>query len=130
MAVTYSTAMKTVRMQAVADDIDEGAGAGTIEIGTSGMATVLATFQLTEPCGTVSGDTLTFDMDPDISDTSADDTGTAAAAQIKDGGGVVVISGLTVTTVAVGTGDIQLDSVSITAGQTVTLATGTIQHAT
>ena len=129
MAVTYSTATKTVRMQAVADDIDEGAGAGTIEIGTSGMATVLATFQLTEPCGTVSGDTLTFDMDPDIDATASAD-GTAAAAQIKDGGGVVVISGLTVTTVAVGTGDIQLDSVSITNGQTVTLATGTIQHAT
>lgn len=130
MAVTYSTAMKTKRMQAVADDIDEGAGAGTLEIGTTAMGTVLATFQLTEPCGLVATDTLTFDMDPDISDTSADATGTAAAAQIKDGGGVVVISGLTVTTVAVGTGDIQLDSVSITAGQTVTLATGTIQHAT
>lgn len=127
MAVTYSTAMKTVRMQAVVDDIDAGAGAGTLEIGTTGMATVLATFQLVEPCGTVSGDTLTFDMDPDISDTSADATGTAAAAQIKDGGGVAVITGLTVGTSGT---DIILDSVSITAGQTVTLATGTIQHAT
>jgi len=127
MAVTYSTAMKTVRMQAVVDDIDAGAGAGTLEIGTSGMGTVLATFQLTEPCGTVSGAVLTFDMDPDISDTSADATGTAAAAQIKDGSGVAVITGLTVGTSAT---DIILDSVSITSGQTVTLAIGTITHAT
>lgn len=127
MAVTYSTAMKTDRMQAVADHIDAGVGAGTLEIGTTGMALVLATFQLVEPVGTVSGDTLTFDFDPDISDTSADNTGTAAAAQIKDGSGVVCISGLTVGTSGT---DIVLDSVSITAGQTVTLATGTIQHAT
>jgi len=135
MAVTYSTAMKTVRMQAVVDDIDAGAGAGTLEIGTagtleigtSGMGTVLATFQLTEPCGKVSGAVLTFDMDPDISDTSADATGTAAAAQIKDGSGVAVITGLTVGTSAT---DIILDSVSITSGQTVTLAIGTITHAT
>lgn len=125
MAVTYSTAMKTKRMQAVADDIDEGAGAGTLEIGTSGMAQVLATFTMTEPCGTVSGDTLTFDFDPDLS-TTASATGTAAAAQIKDGSGVAVITGLTVGT---GGTDIVLDSTSITSGQTVTLATGTLQHA-
>ena len=126
MAVTYSTAMKTVRMQAVADDIDEGAGAGTLEIGTTAMGAVLATFTLTEPCGTVSGDTLTFDFDPDLS-VSASGSGTAAAAQIKDGSGVAVITGLTVGTSGT---DIVLDSVSITSGQTVTLATGTLQHAT
>ena len=61
------------------------------------------------------------------SDTSADATGTAAAAQIKDGGGVVVISGLTVGTTG---SDINLDSVSITLGQTVTLSSATITHAT
>lgn len=125
MAVTYSTAMKTVRMQAVANDIDEGVGAGTLEIGTTAMGSVLATFTLTEPCGTVSGDTLTFDFDPDLS-TTASATGTAAAAQIKDGSGVVVISGLTAGTSGT---DVILDSVSITSGQTVTMATGTLQHA-
>lgn len=126
MAVTYSTAMKSLRMQAVADGIDAGAGAGSLEIGTTGMASVLATFTLTEPCGTVTNGVLTFDFDPDISDTSADNSGTAAEARIKDGGGTAVITGLTV---GVGTGDIQLDSTSITAGQTVTLTTGTITHA-
>ncbi|MCR4302107.1 MAG: hypothetical protein NUV51_10890 [Sulfuricaulis sp.] len=126
MAVTYSTAMKTLRMQAVADGIDAGASAGTIEIGTAAMAAVLAVFTLPEPCGTVSGAVLTLDMDPDISDTSADGDGTAAAAQIKNGDGTVVISGLTVGTSGA---DINLDSVSITTGQTVTLTGGTITHA-
>jgi len=126
MAVTYSTAMKTLRMQAVADGIDAGVGAGTLEIGTAGMAAVLAVFQLVEPVGTVSGAVLTLDFDPDISDTSADGTGTAAAAQIKDGSGVAVITGLTVGTSGT---DIILDSTSITAGQAVTITAGTLTHA-
>lgn len=126
MAVTYSTACKQARLEAVIAQIDGGSGAGTLEIGTSGMGTVLATLTLADPCGSASGATLTFDFDPDISDSSADATGTAAAAQIKDSNGTVVISGLTVGTSGT---DIVLDSVSITAGQTVTLTTGTITHA-
>jgi hypothetical protein len=126
MAVTYSTAVKTLRMQAVADAIDAGASSGTLEIGTTAMGSTLATFTLVEPCGTVSGAVLTLDFDPDISDSSADASGTAAAAQIKNGSGTVVISGLTVGTSGT---DIVLDSTSITAGQTVTLTAGTITHA-
>ena len=126
MAVTYSAAVKTLRMQAVADAIDAGVSSGTLEIGTAGMAAVLAVFQLVEPCGTVSGAVLTLDFDPDISDTSADGTGAAAAAQIKDGDGVAVITGLTVGTSGT---DIILDSTSITAGQTVTLTAGALTHA-
>lgn len=126
MAVTYSTAAKTARMQAIVAQIDAGAGPGTLEIGTTGMASVLATLTLADPCGTVSGAVLTFDFDPDISDTSADNTGTAAVAQIKDSNGTVIISGLTVGTSGT---DVVLDSVSITAGQTVTLTTGAIIHA-
>lgn len=126
MAIVYSAAIKTARMQAVADLIDAGVGAGSIEIGTNGMSTVLATFALPEPCGTAAAGVLTLDMDPDLQDVSADATGTAAAAQIKDGDGNIVISGLTVGTSGT---DIVLDSVSITAGQTVTLTDGTITHA-
>lgn len=126
MAVTYATSVKTARMTAVRDAIDAGVGAGTLEIGTTAMGTVLAVFQLVEPCGTVSGAVLTLDFDPDISDVSADATGTAAAAQIKDGSGVAIITGLTVGTSGT---DIILDSTSITAGQTVTLTTGTLTHA-
>lgn len=126
MAFTYSTAAKTARLQAVVDLLDSGSGSAKLEIGTAGMASLLAEFTLPEPCGTVSGDVLTFDFDPDISDSSANNGGTAAEAQIKDGDGNVVISGLTV---GVGSGDVQLDSVTITAGQTVTITAGTITHA-
>lgn len=126
MAVTYTTAVKTARMQAVADAIDGSATAGTLEIGTAGMASVLATFTLADPCGSAAAGVLTLDFDPDISDTSADNSGTAAAARIKNGDGTDVITGLTAGTSGT---DIVLDSVSITAGQTVTITAGTITHA-
>lgn len=125
MAVNYDATTKTARMQAVVDKIDAQATAGTLEIGNAGFAAVLATFALVKPCGTVSGSVLTFDFDPDISDTSADATGTAAEARIKDGLGTVIISGLTVGTSGT---DVIIDNTSITAGQTVTLTTGTITH--
>lgn len=125
MAVTYSTAAKTARMAAVIAQIDGGAGAGKLKIRDSSNV-VLATITLADPSGTASGGILTFDFDPDVSDTSADASGTAANAIITDSNDVTVISGLTVGTSAA---DIILDSVSITAGQTVTLTTGTITHA-
>lgn len=126
MAVTYSTAAKTARMNAVIAQIDAGSGAGTLEIGTAAMASVLAVLTLADPCGTAASGVLTFDFDPDIADSSADNSGTAAAARIKDSDGTVIISGLTVGTSGT---DIVLDSVAITAGQTVTLTAGTITHA-
>lgn len=126
MAVTYSTAAKTARMAAVIAQIDAGAAAGTLEIGTTGMGSVLAILTLADPCGSAASGVLTFDFDPDISDASANASGTAAEARIKDSDGTVIISGLTVGTSGT---DIVLDSVSITAEQTVTLTTGTITHA-
>lgn len=126
MAVTYTTAVKTARMNAVKDQIDAGAGAGKLEIGTSGMASVLATITLADPCGTVTNGVLTFSSMP-RSDTSADASGTAAAARIRDSNDVDIVTGLTVGTSGT---DIILDSVSITAGQTVTINSATITHAT
>jgi hypothetical protein len=125
MAVTYSTAVKTARMGAVITQIDVGAGASTLEIGTTGFASTLVTINLVDPCGTAASGVLTFDFDPDISAT-ASAGGTAAEARIKDGNGTICISGLTVGTAAT---DIILDSVSITSGQTVTITAGTITHA-
>lgn len=126
MAVTYTTAVKTARMNAVKDQIDAGAGAGVLEIGTSGMASVLATITLADPCGTVTNGVLTFSGMP-RSDTSADASGTAAAARIRDSNNTDIVTGLTVGTSGT---DIILDSVSITAGQTVTINSATITHAT
>lgn len=125
MAVTYTTAVKTARMTAVRDQIDAGTGAGILQIGTTGMGTVLAEITLNDPSGTISGAVLTLSGFPK-SDTSANATGTAAAARIRDSSGTDVITGLTVGTTG---SDINLDSVSITAGQTVTINSATITHA-
>jgi len=127
MAINYSTAVKTARMAAVIAQIDAGSGPGTLEICTTAYGTVLATLTLADPCGTASGGVLTFDFDPDISAT-ATATGTAAIARIKDSTGTVCVDGLT-TTLSGGGGDIILDSLSITSGQTVTVTTGTFTHA-
>lgn len=121
MAVNYSTTVKNSRLDVVVTAIG---AAGVIEIGTAGMGTVLATIALGNPAGTVSGGVLTFSGFP-RSDTSADATGTAAAARIRTGAAVDVVTGLTVGTSGA---DIILDTTSITAGQTVTLTSATITH--
>lgn len=124
MAVTYDASVKTARMQAVADQIDIGTGAGKLKI-RDASNNILATFTLTDPCGSVSGSVLTLDFDPDISAT-ASATGTAANAIITDSADNTKISGLTVGTSGT---DIVLTSTSITSGQTVTIQTGTLTHA-
>lgn len=121
MAVTYNTTLKNTRMTSVVTAIG---ASGKIEIGTAGMASVLATIALGNPAGTVSGGVLTLSGFP-RSDTSADNTGTAAAARIRDGSNVDIITGLTVGTSGA---DIILDTLSITSGQTVQLTSANITH--
>lgn len=123
MAVTYTTAVKNARLTAVVTAIG---GTGVLEIGTTGMASILATIALNSTAGTAASGVLTFSGFPK-SDTAADNTGTAAAARIRTAtGGTDIVTGLTVGTSA---SDINLDSTSITAGQTVTITAATITHA-
>lgn len=124
MAVTYTTAVKNARLDAVTTAIGT---TGVLEIGTAGMATVLATINLGNPAAAAaSGAVLTLSGFP-RSDALADNTGTAAAARIRtSSGGTDIITGLTV---ALSAADIILDSVSITAGQTVTINSASITHA-
>lgn len=124
MAVTYSDTVKDNRMTQVLNAIDGGAGAGYIEICSAAYAAVLATITLSDPCGTVGTQALTLTMPK--SDTNADNTGTAAIARIKDSTGTIVVSGLTVSTSGA---DINLSSLAITAGDTVTLNSAVITHA-
>ena len=124
MSVNYTTAVKNARLDAVTT------AAGTtavLEIGTTAMASVLATIALGNPIAAgASGGVLTLSGFP-RSDTSADNTGTAAAARIRTAtGGTDIITGLTV---GLSGSDINLDSLSITAGQTVTISSATITHA-
>lgn len=123
MPVTYTTAVKNARLSAVVTQIGS---TGVLEIGTTNMATVLATIALDATAGTASGGVLTFSGFPK-SDTSADNTGTAAAARIRTAtGGTDIVTGLTVGTSGQ---DINLNSTSISAGQTVTINSATITHA-
>lgn len=125
MPIVYTTAAKNARMTAVRDLIDAGEGPGVLQIGTAGMAAVLAEIPLGDPCGTVANGVLTLDGFP-RSDTAANDAGTAAAARIRDSDGNDVITGLTVGTDAA---DIILDTVTVAANQTVTITGASITHA-
>ncbi len=122
MAVTYTVAVKNARLSAVVTQIGS---TGVLEIGTAGMASILATITLNATAGTATTGVLTFSGFPK-SDT-ADATGTAAAARIRTApGGTDIVTGLTVGTSGT---DIILDSVNITTGQTVTINSASITHA-
>ena len=123
MSVTYPAAVKNARLNAVTTAIG---ATGVLEIGTTGMATILATIPLANPAApAASGGVLSFTMPQ--SDASADNTGTAAAARIRTAsGGTDIVTGLTV---GLSAADVILDSLSITAGQTVTINSTSITHA-
>jgi hypothetical protein len=126
MAVTYTNAVKIARMNAVTTAAGSTA---VLEIGTTAMGTVLATITLGNPiAGAATGaGVLTLSGFP-RSDTSADATGTAAAARIRTAtGGTDIITGLTV---GLSGTDVILDSLSITAGQTLTINSCVFTHAT
>jgi len=127
MAVSYVAALQTTRMNAVVSAIDVNASPATLEIGTAAMAATLVVITLGDPSFAVAGTPAVATMQGVPKSGTASGSGTAAAARIKDGGGNVIVSGLTV---GVGTGDIQLNSTSISNGQTVTISAGTITHAT
>lgn len=125
MPVVYPNAVKIARMAAV---VAQAGTTAVLEIGTTGMGTVLATIALANPiAGAATGAGVLALSGFPRSDTAADATGTAAAARIRTAtGGTDIITGLTVGTSGA---DIILDSVSITAGQNVTINSATITHA-
>jgi hypothetical protein len=124
MPVSYVTSLKSSRMAAVITAIDISAPAAVIEIGTAGMAAILVTITLSDPSFTESAGIITMAGAPKSGIASG--TGTAAAARIRTGGAADVVTGLTVGT---SLSDINLNSTSITTGQTVTLTSGTLIHA-
>ncbi len=125
MSVNYTNAVKIARMAAV---VSQAGATAVLEIGTAGMATVLATIPLNNPiAGAAAGaGVLTLSGFPK-SDTAADNSGTAAAARIRTAsGGTDIVTGLTVGLTG---SDINMDSVNITAGQTVTINSAVFTHA-
>lgn len=122
MAVTYSTSVKTARMQAVSTACG---AAAVLEIGTAGMRIVLARFTLDNPAGTASNAVLTFSGFP--KSVTALSGGIAAAARIRTAaGGTDLVTDLTAGTE---NADILLVTTDIASGVTVTLNAANLTHA-
>jgi hypothetical protein len=113
-------------MAATILQIDANASPAFMEICSASYATVLVTVVFADPSFTESGGVITMAGAPKSG--VASNTGTAAVARIKDGGGTTKVNNLTVA--APSGGDINLNNTSISSGQTVTLTSGTITHAT
>lgn len=127
MAITYAAAVKTARMSAVLTEIGNAGVVRLYTTGGSSTGTLLAEFTLPTPSGSVSGSVLTFDCGAGINDISANNSGTAAVAEIHTAAAAVKVTGLTVGTS--GTDVIISPSTTITAGQTVTLTALSFTHA-
>lgn len=124
MPLNYSTAVKNARLQAVVDAIGS---AGVLVIGTSSLAGstgVLASIPFANPAFNVSAGAMTVNSLPRT--ITATGAGTAAKAEIRNSGGTVIASGLTVGTSGT---DVIINALSISVGQTVQATMGTITHA-
>lgn len=128
MAVNYSDDLANARLQRVIDFIDGGSGPGVLVIGTAAMAVTLAQIPLASPSfGFDSTQRQIELLGVPLSDTDADATGVAAAAQIKDGSGDVIVDGLTVGLTGSGM-NVELTNVNLTLHQIVDLVSGVIIH--
>ncbi len=120
MSVNYIASLKTTRM----NDVVAAIGSlGVLEIQDS-SGSVLASIALSNPAGFVVGSVLTFNGLP-LTDSSANASGTASKAVVKNGAGDVIISGLTVSS---SSGDIILSTTAVVASLPVALASATITH--
>ena len=128
MAVQLSVAVRNARLDAIETTIGATAvlkirsGSVPADCATADAGTVLATLTLpSDWMAAASGGSKA--KSGTWQDTSADATGTAAHFRIYDSGGTVCgLQG----TVGVGSGDLQVDSVSFTAGQSFSITGFTI----
>ena len=125
MALTHVTAIRNSLADLVVDAIDAGStdASGDLQIATStAFSTILATLLFSATAfGAASSGTATANAI--TADTNAANTGSAAAFRIRDRNNAEVLRG-TVTATS-GGGDIELSSVGITAGDTVSITSMT-----
>jgi hypothetical protein len=129
MALRYSTTIRDNRLTQVVTAIDGGAGAGLLRIydgsqpATCGTATtLLAEITLSDPCGVVSAQVLTFDNTPALTDASANNAGTATWHRFVDSTATCCVDG----TVGTAASDINFNSVIWSALQSITVTSYTI----
>lgn len=89
MAVVYSQSVINARLQGVVTELG-----GTANLLLLAGGATISTIQLASPVGTVSGGVLTFSGT--LLDPAAAGTGTVTSAIIKDSGGAIAISNLSV----------------------------------
>ena len=129
-----ATATRSAIADAITTLVDAGAGAGTINIrsGTQPASandaetgTLLATVPFNDPSfGAAAAGVITADVDPVLEDSSADATGTASWARIKDSTGATIFD--CDVSATGGGGTIQLNTVSIVAAGPVRITAFTI----
>lgn len=126
MPIIYTDAVKRARMDAV---VAQAGATAVLEIGTAGMASVLATIPLNSPIAPAATGAGVLALSGFPKTDPADATGTPAAARIRtSSGGTDVITGLTVG-LAASLPDVVLDSLSITVNQAVKVNGATFTHA-
>lgn len=131
MALGYDPALRNAQLNQVTARIDGGTGAGLLRIydgtrpATGGTATtLLAQLTMTDPSApAASNGTLT--LSAITQDSSADATGTASWFRIVQSDGTTFVMDGSVTATG-GGGDLQLNSVSLTAGGAVAVTAFTI----
>lgn len=120
---TISTNARDAMADGIAGEVDAGTGAGLWEIWTSGFSTLLGTLTFSDPAflgssnGTTTADSITDDA-------SADNTGTAAVMRVTTSLPATVYEG-TVTATG-GGGDLELNTISITSGDTLSISSATL----
>jgi hypothetical protein len=121
MALIYDMSIKTARMEGTRNVVS----GGTLEVRDDTDA-VIVSFDLSSTGGTVSDDiwTLGFEQNTKSSLLDAD----ANNVVIKDSGGNVRISGLSVSDDPESGAPVIIDNTSIIVGQQVSILSATIQH--
>jgi hypothetical protein len=130
MAYRLATDTRNKAADAIVDDLDAGAGAGTIAIrtgaqptnvGDADTGTLLGTLTFSDPAfgaaatGTATASAIT-------SDTNADASGTAGHARLKDSDGNIHSD----MTCGLGSGDLSFDNNVIVAGGTIAISSLTV----
>ena len=123
MAALSTTARNAI-VQAIIDLVDaQSPTAGNILIQDAG-STQLAEFTLKDPSyGAPSSGSADIDTPDDV---TADDTGTASKAQLRDGNDTVVWADMTVGTSGA---QVNLSTLSVTSGATLSVTSGTLSVA-
>jgi len=121
MAITISNAARTAAVTALTNLLDASSVAGYITV-TASNNDVLTTHALSDPAvASITNGVATLDTIADDTDAAG---GTAAKVKFYDGDAVLVMSGT--ATATGGSGDLELNSLTIPAAVTVSITSGTI----